>query len=84
MGLWEAIAASSKRFRRKGLKLKALVRMSGILVKEESSIGLGPKLRAGSQPMMKLPVKAEVVPIHGLRPDQTAFEQMMNAESKFC
>lgn len=81
MGLWEAIAASFRRFKRKGLKLKALVRMSGILVKEESSIGLGSKLRAGSQLMVKFPVEAKAFPIHGLRPHQTAFEQMMNAES---
>ena len=79
------MASTSMRFRRtRGSRVKVLVRMSGILVKEESSIGLGSKLRAGSQPMMKLPVEAEAVPIHGLRPDQTAFEQMMNAESKFC
>ena len=79
------MASTSMRFRRtRGSRVKVLVRMSGILVKEESSIGLGSKLRAGSEPMVKFPVEAEAVPIHGLRPHQAAFQQMMNAESKFC
>ena len=47
-------------------------------------MGLFSKLGAGSQPMVKFPVEAKAFPIHGLRPDQTAFEQMMNAKSKFC
>ena len=79
------MASTSKRFRRtRGSRVKVLVRISEILVKEESSIGLGSKLRAGSEPMVKFPVEAEKIPIHAPRPHQTAFEQMMNAESKFC
>jgi hypothetical protein len=57
--------------------------MSGILGKEESSMGLRSKLRSGSQPMAKFPVEVEELPINGLRPNQTAFDYMMNAESKF-
>ena len=47
-------------------------------------MGLHSKLGAGSQPMVKFLVESEALPIYGLRPHQTAFEHMMNAESKFC
>jgi hypothetical protein len=43
------------RFRRaRGSRVKVLVRMSGILGKEESSIGLGPKLRANQPAFEKI------------------------------
>jgi len=57
--------------------------MSGILGKEGGIMGLHSKLGAGSQPMVEFLVESEALPIYGLRPNQTAFDYMMNAELKF-
>jgi len=42
------MAAASRRFRKKGLRAKALVRMSGIPGKEKGLMGLRSKFGAGS------------------------------------